>query len=605
MTISAPSTARRWAGSAQTSSSGAHDVGEVVATEQEEVGRRPAQPGGQLARAARRRRRRTASRQLSASRSRRIERPLDGGAARVVGAEPGDRRHPLGHRPPRRRRARRGRRAARGRRRASSRAAGSARPSRARRPPPCSCARATPGGAVAAGGAMPSRRRDVLHGVELEAAGEDAEPSEQPLLVGIEQPVRPLDRRLHRAVAAVGAAPAAIAAGAWSSRRVDDGGHAERRRARGGQLDGQRQAVEAGAQGLDRRPVGRRRAPRRPPPPARRNSSTAAVAIGSGRDGDDLLAVDAERLAAGRQRPAARGRPSSARRRPPRRASMTCSQLSTTSSAGPPATARRGRRQRRSGRPAGADGEGDGVDDVIGIGDAGQPDEPHVGEAVARARRPTRSASRVLPTPPTPVSVTTRSWRSSGDDVLRRRARARRATSAAAGRPCGARRRRAAAGTRAGGRGARPATGARARRGRGGGAGRRRRARRRLAAPARTSAAVTSDSRIWPPWPDGHDARRPVDRAAAVVVADALDLAGVDAHPHGEPERGEVALGGHGGVDGRPGGVEGGGDAVTQRGEHLAAGVGDRGPQHVEVPARRGRPSPATAPTGASSPRCR
>ena len=43
-------------------------------------------------------------------------------------------------------------------------------------------------------------------------------------------------------------------------------------------------------------------------------------------------------------------------------------------------------------------------------------------------------------------------------------------------------------------------------------------------------------------------ARRAVDRPAAVVAAGPLDLAGVDAHPHGEPERAEVALGGHGGV---------------------------------------------------------
>ena len=51
---------------------------------------------------------------------------------------------------------------------------------------------------------------------------------------------------------------------------------------------------------------------------------------------------------------------------------------------------------------------------------------------------------------------------------------------------------------------------------------------------------------------DGHDAGGPVDGAAPEVVADPLDLAGVDAHAHGEADRRHLALGGdrrlHGGL---------------------------------------------------------
>ena len=48
------------------------------------------------------------------------------------------------------------------------------------------------------------RSGDVLGGVELEAAGEHGEPLEHPLLVGVEQAVRPVDGGPHRAVAVVG-----------------------------------------------------------------------------------------------------------------------------------------------------------------------------------------------------------------------------------------------------------------------------------------------------------------------------------------------------------------------------------------------------------------
>ena len=40
---------------------------------------------------------------------------------------------------------------------------------------------------------------------------------------------------------------------------------------------------------------------------------------------------------------------------------------------------------------------------------------------------------------------------------------------------------------------------------------------------------------------DRHDAGGPVDGAAAEVVTDPLDLAGVDAHAHGETDRGHLA----------------------------------------------------------------
>ena len=55
---------------------------------------------------------------------------------------------------------------------------------------------------------------------------------------------------------------------------------------------------------------------------------------------------------------------------------------------------------------------GDGVRDGAGIADRGQLDHPHAVGETARADAATAKASRVLPTPPTPVNVTSRCSRS-------------------------------------------------------------------------------------------------------------------------------------------------------------------------------------------------
>ena len=62
------------------------------------------------------------------------------------------------------------------------------------------------------------------------------------------------------------------------------------------------------------------------------------------------------------------------------------------------------------------------------------------------------------------------------------------------------------------------------------------------------------------------------DRAAAEVVAGALDLAGVDGHAHADAQRPQLALGGDPGPHRRVGRAERRGDAVAHGGEDRPAG---------------------------------
>ena len=82
---------------------------------------------------------------------------------------------------------------------------------------------------------------------------------------------------------------------------------------------------------------------------------------------------------------------------------------------------------------------------------------------------------------------------------------------------------------------------------------------------------------------DGHDAGGAVDGPAPEVVTDPLDLAGVDAHAHGQTRGGHLVLGGDGGLQRTFDRREGGGDAVAHRGEDLTAAAVHRGAQHGEV----------------------
>ena len=82
---------------------------------------------------------------------------------------------------------------------------------------------------------------------------------------------------------------------------------------------------------------------------------------------------------------------------------------------------------------------------------------------------------------------------------------------------------------------------------------------------------------------DRHQARRPVQRASPVVVADALDLARVHAHAHVHADGRHLQLGRHRGPNGRVDGREPGRHAVTHGGEDLAARRVDRRTEHGEV----------------------
>ena len=99
-------------------------------------------------------------------------------------------------------------------------------------------------------GVVDEQRLDQL---ERRAAGQHTQAPEHPLLALVEQAVAPLERGVQRALAFGRGAVAPMGEqGEAVAHRGEQACHAEQRRARGGQLDRQRQAVERVAQ-LDHR----------------------------------------------------------------------------------------------------------------------------------------------------------------------------------------------------------------------------------------------------------------------------------------------------------------------------------------------------------------
>ena len=92
---------------------------------------------------------------------------------------------------------------------------------------------------------------------DVEVSGEDAQAIEDVALGLAEQRVRPLDGSLQRLVAARGVGPAAGQQPEPLIQQPGDRGRAQRRHPRGGQLDRQRDPVQAPADLADRRGVSR------------------------------------------------------------------------------------------------------------------------------------------------------------------------------------------------------------------------------------------------------------------------------------------------------------------------------------------------------------
>ena len=107
-------------------------------------------------------------------------------------------------------------------------------------------------------------------------------------------------------------------------------------------------------------------------------------------------------------------------RRARRAASSTCSQLSSTTSARRVARCSVSVVERRAPRlVAHAERGGDRLGDALGLGERRQVDEPHAVRDARRQRaRRARSASRVLPEPPAPVSVSSRASPEQRRDAL-------------------------------------------------------------------------------------------------------------------------------------------------------------------------------------------
>ena len=340
-------------------------------------------------------------------------------APRTVGRAPvGGLGEPGGvRRPPRRRRAR-PRAAGRARTRGCCRAAGSA-PRRRRRRRRSTSERSTsrPTTSSADARGHVERAEHVLGRGQRRAAGEARQRPQPALVVGEEQVVAPGDRRRPGARRRSGRrlVGSRSSANRSSSRRAisctDSDLHPG-----GGQLDGQRQAVEGAADLLDDRGglVVEHELPRGARRPAPANSATES-ASGSGsrpwttspsRPSGTWLVASTRSARRGVEQPAGQRRPRrrrrarscraaapSRRRRSGRPASAsppeTCSVSATT--CGDRAWSRRPRRAgpaRR--RPAGSSAAAD-LDREPGLADAGRPDDGHQ-PVVARAR-PRRAAS--------------------------------------------------------------------------------------------------------------------------------------------------------------------------------------------------------------------
>ena len=364
-----------------------------------------------------------------------------------------------------------------------------------------------------------------------------AEPAEQPLLVGVEQPVRPLDRRPHRARAGRrrrGAARSQHAEPVVEG--VDDG---RRRRA---WRPGPRRARwpagcrRAGAQSARPATAARRRRGRRRRRRPAGGTARPAVVAGSQRaHGDDVLPVDAQRLAARGQHRAARGRRRRARRSTAasrgRRRARSCRRRATRGA--PAEGVGDGRAARRSATPVAPTARAIGVDDVVGVGRR-RPAR----RTTPSARGRSRSAATLHGEPG--LADPADAGQRHDPLVLGQRPTTRSASALAADErralaPAGWSRRRSTPRTAGN---VRRQVGVddlpqplRLGRGRAAGACRGRRARR-APSPTRSSAARHVRQQDLAAVADRHDAGGPVDRPAAEVVADPLHLAGVDAHAH-------------------------------------------------------------------------
>lgn len=95
-----------------------------------------------------------------------------------------------------------------------------------------------------------ARVADSLGRRESAPSDEDREPREDPLLVVVQEVVRPGDRRTQRLLAAVGVSATAQQVEALPQ-ALDELPRREHTRSRGGQLDCQRQVVEPAAELLD------------------------------------------------------------------------------------------------------------------------------------------------------------------------------------------------------------------------------------------------------------------------------------------------------------------------------------------------------------------
>ena len=134
------------------------------------------------------------------------------------------------------------------------------------------------------------RVADRLGRRERAAADEDREPREDPLLVVVQEVVRPGDRRTQRLLAADRRLGRRCSRSRRSPEALDELPRREHARSRGGELDRQRQVVEAAAELLDRR--------RRPQRRERAAEELDRVRLGERRHGVLDLAADAQQLAA-------------------------------------------------------------------------------------------------------------------------------------------------------------------------------------------------------------------------------------------------------------------------------------------------------------------
>ena len=132
-----------------------------------------------------------------------------------------------------------------------------------------------------------------LGGLVLAAAGEDGERTEEPLLLGLEQVVRPLDGRPERLLPRI-RVPARLEQVEPLRQPLDELLRREHDGARGGQLERQRQVVQPRAELRDRVGVPRPPTERR----ARVRKSSTPSCVRERRDRVHVLALELEPLAA-------------------------------------------------------------------------------------------------------------------------------------------------------------------------------------------------------------------------------------------------------------------------------------------------------------------